>query len=77
MLSGLVPNRRSHPLVYEWIGVAYRGGRFQAPVSFGDLLARTGLGERRPVANRGRPAADLDGLRRRLPEAVAKARDWS
>ena len=23
VLSGLAPNRRSHPLVYEWIGVAY------------------------------------------------------
>ena len=34
VLSGLVPNRRSHPLVYEWIGVAYRGGRFEALVSF-------------------------------------------
>ena len=55
VLSGLVPNRRSHPLVYEWIGVAYRGGRFEALVSFDDLLARTGLG-RGPVANRG-PAA--------------------
>ena len=93
VLSGLVPNRRSHPLVYEWIGVAYRGGRFEALVSFDDLLARTGLG-RGPVANRG-PAASggpatnggpaasggqlptgLDGLQRRLPEAVAKAREW-
>ena len=88
VLSGLVPNRRSHPLVYEWIGVAYRGGRFEALVSFDDLLARTGLG-RGPVANRGPadmnhgPAANggqlptnLDRLQRRLPEAVAKAREW-
>ena len=87
VLSGLVPNRRSHPLVYEWIGVAYRGGRFEALVSFDDLLARTGLG-RGPVANRGPatnhgPAANggqlptnLDALQRRLPEAVAKAREW-
>ena len=87
VLSGLVPNRRSHPLVYEWIGVAYRGGRFEALVSFDDLLARTGLG-RGPVANRGPatnhgPAANggqlptnLDALQHRLPEAVAKAREW-
>ena len=105
VLSGLVPNRRSHPLVYEWIGVAYRGGRFEALVSFDDLLARTGLGRgpvanrgpamnrgpaanggpaasggpaanRGSVANRGQPPTDLDGLQRRLPEAVAKAREW-
>ena len=24
VLSGLVPNRRSHPLLYEWVAVAYR-----------------------------------------------------
>ena len=81
VLSGLVPNRRSHPLVYEWIGVAYRGGRFEALVSFDDLLARTGLGRgpvanRGPAANGGQPPTDLDGIQRRLPEAVAKAREW-
>ena len=82
VLSGLVPNRRSHPLVYEWIGVAYRGGRFEALVAFDDLLARTGLG-RGPIPNRGpaangggRAPAALDALQRRLPEAVAKAREW-
>ena len=92
VLSGLVPNRRSHPLVYEWICVAYRGGRFEALAPFGGLLVRTGLG-RGPVANRapaanrglavnGGPAASggrpayLDALQRRLPEAVAKAREW-
>ena len=32
VLSGLVPNRRSHPLLYEWIAVAYRGARFEAVV---------------------------------------------
>ena len=56
VLSGLVPNRRSHPLVYEWICVAYRGGRFEALAPFGGLLVRTGLG-RGPVANRA-PAAN-------------------
>ena len=92
VLSGLVPNRRSHPLVYEWICVAYRGGRFEALAPFGGLLARTGLGRgpvanRAPAANRGLAAngglavnggrsAYLDALQRRLPEAVAKAREW-
>ena len=70
--SGLVPNRKGHPLVYEWIGVAYRGGRFEALVPFRDLLDRTGLG-REEIPNRGAPV-DEDGLRQRLPDAVARAR---
>ena len=72
VLSGLVPNRRGHPLLYEWVAVTYRGERHEALLPFDELLARTGLG-RRAVANRGR-RADLPALRRLLPDAVARAR---
>ena len=72
--SGLVPNRKGHPLVYEWIGVTYRGGRFEALVAFRDLLDRTGLG-RKEIPNRGIPV-DEAGLRQRLPDAVERARRW-
>ena len=74
VLSGLVPNRRSHPLLYEWIAVAYRGARYEAVVPLRVLLDRTGLG-RKGIANRGRQA-DIDALQRLLPDAVAKAREW-
>lgn len=74
VLSGLVPNRRSHPLLYEWIAVSYRGARFEAVVPFDEVLARTGLG-RNGVANRSLPA-DTDALRRLLPDAVARGHAW-
>ena len=54
VLSGLVPNRRSHPLLYEWVAVAYRGARFEAVFAFDEVIARTGLA-RDGVANRGLP----------------------
>ena len=73
VLSGLVPNRRSHPLLYEWIAVAYRGAQYEALVPFDDVLARTGLG-RGGVANRGR-TPDVDALKGLLPDAVARARE--
>ena len=73
VLSGLVPNRRSHPLLYEWIAVAYRGVHYEAVVSLGELLDRTGLG-RHAVANRGRQV-DIETLQRLLPDAVARARE--
>ncbi len=74
VLSGLVPNLRSHPLLYEWIAVAYRGARFEAVVPFDEVLTRTGLG-RDGIANRGLQA-DTDALRRLLPDAVTRARAW-
>ena len=36
MVSGLVPNRRSHPLGYEWTGVTFRGGEFDSLATFDD-----------------------------------------
>ena len=75
VLSGLVPNRRSHPLLYEWIAVAYRGTRYEAIAPFEEVLARTGLG-RDEIANRGR-RVDLAALQRLLPDAVARARKWA
>ena len=72
--SGLVPNRKGHPLVYEWIAVAYRNGRFESLLPFRDLLDRTGLG-RREIPNRGL-AVDEAALRERLPDAVERARRW-
>ena len=74
VLSGLVPNRRSHPLLYEWIALAYRGTRYEAVVPFDEVLARTGLG-RDGVANRSLQA-DTSALRSLLPDAVARGRDW-
>ena len=72
VLSGLVPNRRSHPLLYEWLAVSYRGTRFEAVVPFDEVIARTGLG-RDGIANRSLQA-DTDALRRLLPDAVARGR---
>ena len=39
VLSGLVPNRKSHPLVYEWIAVSFRDGAGPALATF-DALGR-------------------------------------
>jgi len=74
VLSGLVPNRKSHPLIYAWLGVAFRGDRFEALVPFEALVERTGLGHR-PIPNRGL-AADIVALERLLPVAVERARAW-
>ena len=72
--SGLVPNRKGHPLVYEWVAVAYRDGRFEELVPCRDLLDRTGLG-RREIPNRGL-SVDEAALRKLLPDAVEGARRW-
>ena len=73
VISGLVPNRKSHPLVYEWVGVTFRGERFASLTTFDDVIERTGLGGGAQTANRGVPV-DVDALARLLPAAVKEAR---
>ena len=73
VLSGLVPNRKSHPLVHEWVGVRFRGDAFDSVLPFDDLLERTGL-HRTAIPNRGQPV-DAGTLAKLLPTAVERARD--
>ena len=72
VFSGLVPNRKSHPLVHEWIAVSFRGGEFAGLIPFEALIERTGLGHR-TIPNRGHPT-DVTELSKLLPGAVGRAR---
>lgn len=74
LMSGLVPNRKGHPLVHQWFGVVFIGDAYQEIEELAALLARTQLGIRQ-VPNR---LAFLDDffLSRLLPKAVEQAQDW-
>ena len=71
LISGMVPNRKSHPLVSEWLGVCFQGEAFERIEAFDTLLERTGLGVR-PIPNRAAPLP-LERLQRLLPQAVEQA----
>ena len=73
VISGVVPNRKSHPLVNQWLGVCFKGDQFHRVEPFADLQARAGLGTR-PIPNRGTPLP-IERLQRLLPEAVAQAHE--
>lgn len=73
IVSALVPNLKSHPLIHRWFGVHFRGDAFVDILEFPDILKLTALHER-PYANTQRPI-DLDSLNGLLTTVVAKARD--
>ena len=73
VFSGLVPNQKSHPLVYEWIAVSFRDEGEVELNPFEALVERTGLGHR-ALPNRQHPA-DVPTLSKLLPRAVSLARD--
>jgi hypothetical protein len=72
VMSGLVPNRKSHPLIFEWLGVCFTNGTFTHIEPLAETLQRTSLGTR-SIPNAG-TAADIETLRSLLPQAVEKAR---
>ena len=73
VVSGLVPNRKSHLLVYEWVGITFRGDIFVSLTTFDEVIERTGLGGGTAIANRGLPV-DVEALARLLPAAIKEAR---
>src|SRR6516165_1046006 len=52
IISGLIPNRRGHPLVHRWFGARFLRRHEDGLEPFDSLLARTGLG-RREIPNPG------------------------
>jgi ERCC4-related helicase len=74
LMLGLIPNRKSHPLVQKWFGVTFNGQRIEGIEDFEAILKRTGLGQR-AFPNRG-DSVDIASLQSLLPEAVSKAKEW-
>lgn len=74
VVSGLVPNRKSHPLIHRWFGVAFQNGTFKEIEDFEALKDRLGLGDK-TFPNQG-DEVDVDRLKALLPEAVDQAYLW-
>lgn len=74
VLSGLIPNRKSHPLIQHWFGVRFVGGIFTAIEVFDDVIKRTALG-RVKFPNRS-DSLLTDAPLKFLPEAIAKGIEW-
>lgn len=74
IVSGVIPNRRSHPLIHRWLGVRFLKGRYDSVADFESLVKKTRLGAHR-FANRNTPVPD-EKLQDLAPAAVDKARTW-
>jgi hypothetical protein len=72
IVSGQIPNRKSHPIIYEWVAVCFKDGVFQRVEPFAETLQRTQLGHH-PLPNKNR-ASNHNGLKKLLPQAVQEAK---
>jgi hypothetical protein len=74
LMTGLIPNRKGHPLIHRWFGMQFQQGDFETVLDLHDVLQRTGLG-RTPIPNPNRNI-DTESLAQLLPRAVREATTW-
>ncbi len=74
LMSGLVPNRKGHPLLHHWFGTLFQDGKFRRIEELDTLIGRSGLGKKE-FPNKGEPI-DSAPLKSLLPEAVSEAKKW-
>lgn len=74
IVSGLVPNRKSHPLIHHWFGVQFRNGNYETLLDFHSVLQHSKIGVRQfPNTQSG---FDETALKLLLPVALEKSREW-
>lgn len=71
LLNGVVPNKKGHAVIDEWISVRFASGQFKSIAPFHDLLPELDLSRKR--ANPG--TLETGGLSSLVGEAVERARD--
>jgi hypothetical protein len=74
ILSGLIPNLKSHPLIHRWFGVTFNNGGFSDIEEFESLINRTGLGKK-DFPNKD-SNIEMVALQQMLPEAIEQAKLW-
>jgi len=72
IISGLIPNRKGHPLIHQWFGVSYLNGKFQKTEEFDTVVKRLGL-DKKSFPNRG-VEVDVADLRTLLPDAINRTK---
>lgn len=74
IMSGLVPNRKGHPLVHRWFGIQFINDELVSIIDMEDVLKRTQI-HRKQYPNKG-VEVDTLSLKKLIPVAVDKACQW-
>ncbi|MFH1621631.1 MAG: DEAD/DEAH box helicase [Candidatus Omnitrophota bacterium] len=74
IVSALIPNRKSHPLLHYWLAVSFKNNKFENIIPFESLQQKLGLGVR-PMPNTG-SEIDTDNLKALLPSAIEQTKEW-
>lgn len=70
IMSGLIPNRKGHPLIQQWMALTFENNKFKAVEPFEEVAKRMELGRKR-LPNPGK-SIDLEPLKPLLVDAVTR-----
>lgn len=74
VIAGIIPNRRSTPLVDEWFGLRYKNGQFVEQLDMQKVLALTHFGNTSAPNIGGLTDENAKALQARLPAVIAQAK---
>jgi superfamily II DNA or RNA helicase len=65
--TGIIPNRKGHPLIQRWYGVRFLGGKLKETLTLEEILTRTRFAEDHPNPAK---AIDFAAVEKLFPETV-------
>ncbi|MDT8391921.1 MAG: DEAD/DEAH box helicase [Lentisphaeria bacterium] len=74
LMTGLIPNRKSQPLIHRWFGLLFSDGKTPEILFLDQVINLVGLGFGK-IPNPGK-SVDSKRLAKLLPRAVDDARQW-
>lgn len=72
IMAGIIPNRKSAPVIDEWFGLRYLNGRFEEELTLEETVLKSGYG-RNDMPNRN-ALTDGEAAEALLPQAVEHAK---
>jgi len=70
VMSGLIPNRKGHPLIQHWMALTYENRKFKSAEPFIEVARRMELGQKQ-FPNAGK-TLDIEPLQAQLTDAVSR-----
>lgn len=74
IVSGLIPNKKAHPLINHWMGICFKNGQYSQTLSMNDVIEKTNLG-RQQFPNKG-VEIDTSSLESLLPKAIEESKAY-
>ena len=74
IISGLIPNRKSHPMLNEWFGVIFKNNEYKEIITMDELLKRVKLNEKEYSNIDKLEEENCNEISKLLPQAINEAK---